>query len=80
MQTYNANKTTPEVRQGSGRMMNFRVLILSLVGIIAVFGILFAISTAIQPGGEGSVNQPGVQPTPSDVPGDDIITTPTPTT
>jgi hypothetical protein len=61
-------------------MMNFRVLILSLVGIVAVFGILFAISTAIQPGGDGSVTQPGVQLTPSDAPGDDIITTPTPTT
>lgn len=80
VETYNANKTTPEVRQGNRRMMNFRVLILSLVGIVAVFGILFAISTAIQPGGDGSVTQPGVQPTPSDAPGDDIITTPTPTT
>ncbi|RYH05978.1 MAG: hypothetical protein EON57_06960 [Alphaproteobacteria bacterium] len=80
METYDAKKTTPEVRQGSGRMMNLRVLILSLVGIIAVFGILFAISTAIQPGGSGSVNQPGVQPTPSDAPADDSITTPTPVT
>jgi hypothetical protein len=80
METYDAQKSTTEVRQGNRRMMNFRVLILSLVGIVAVFGILFAISTAIQPGGEGSVTQPGVQPTPSDVPGEDSITTPTPTT
>lgn len=79
METYDAKKSTNEVRQGSGRMMNFRVLILSLVGIIAVFGIIFAISTSMQPGGEGSVTQPGVQPTPSEVPGDDPITTPTPT-
>jgi hypothetical protein len=78
METYDAHKTTPEVRQGSGRLMNLRVLILSLVGIVAVFGILFAISTAIQPGGSGSVTQPGVQPTPSDVPGDSPITTPIP--
>jgi len=80
METYDANKTTTEVRQGSGRLGNFRVLILSLVCILAAFGIIFAISTAMQPGGTGSVNQPGVQPTPSDLPSDDPITTPTPTT
>jgi len=80
METYDANKTTTEVRQGSRRLGNFRVLILSLVGIVAAFGIIFAISTAMQPGGTGSVNQPGVQPTPSDLPSDDPITTPTPTT
>lgn len=80
METYDAHKTTPEVRQGSRRMMNLRVLILSLVGIVAAFGILFAISTAIQPGGTGSVNQPGVQPTPAEAPGDSPVTTPTPVT
>lgn len=79
METYDAHKSTPEVRQGSRRMMNFRVLILSLIGIVAVFGILYAISTAIQPGGSGSVTQPGVQPTVPDAPADDPITTPTPT-
>ena len=80
MDTYDAHKTTPEVRQGSRRLMNLRVLILALVGIVAVFGILYAISTAIQPGGTGSVNQPGVQPTPSDTPAQGPITTPTPVT
>jgi len=80
METYDANKSTPEVRQGSRGMTNFRVLILSLIGIVAAFGILFAISTMMQPGGTGSVNQPGVQPTPSDAPSDDTITTPTPAT
>lgn len=78
METYDAQKTTPEVRQGSGRLMNLRVLILSLVGIVAVFGILFAVSTAIQPGGSGSVTQPGVQTTPLEAPGDSPITTPIP--
>ena len=80
METYDAHKSTTEVRQGSRRMMNLRVLILSLVGIVAVFGILYAISTAIQPGGTGSVNQPGVQPTVPDTPAQDPVTTPTPTT
>jgi hypothetical protein len=78
METYNAEKSTPEVRQGSRRMMNFRVLILSLIGIVAAFGIIYAISTAIQPGGSGSVNQPGPQPTMPDTPVQDPITTPTP--
>ena len=80
METYDTHKSTTEVRQGSRRMMNLRVLILSLVGVIAVFGILYAISTAIQPGGTGSVNQPGVQPTVPDTPAQDPVTTPTPTT
>jgi len=80
MQTYDAHKSTTEARQGSRRMMNFRVLILSLIGIIAVFGILYAVSTAIQPGGTGSINQPGVQPSVPDTPAQDPITTPTPTT
>lgn len=79
METYDAHKSTPEVRQGSRRMMNFRVLILSLIGIIAVFGIIYAISTAIQPGGGGSVTQPGTQPTAPDTPMQDPITTPVPT-
>ena len=79
MQTYDAQKSTPEVRQGSRRMMNFRVLIIALVGVIAAFGIIFAISTAIQPGGSGSVTQPGVQPSAPDTPEQDPITQPTPT-
>jgi hypothetical protein len=80
METYDAHKSATEVRQASPRKMNFRVLILSLVGIVAAFGILYAISTAIQPGGTGSVNQPGVQPTVPDTPAQDPITTPTPVT
>jgi hypothetical protein len=79
METYDAQKSTPEVRQGSRRMMNFRVLIIALVGVIAAFGIIYAISTSIQPGGEGSVTQPGTQPTAPDTPAEDPITTPQPT-
>ncbi len=79
METYDAHKSTAEVRQGNRRMMNFRVLIIALVGVIAAFGIIYAISTAIQPGGEGSVTQPGTQPTVPDSPTDDPITTPQPT-
>jgi len=78
MQTYDADKSTTEARQGNRRMMNFRVLIIALVGVIAAFGIIYAISTSIQPGGEGSVTTPGPQPSVPDTPAQDPITTPTP--
>lgn len=79
MQTYDVDKTTTEVRQGNRRMMNFRVLVIALVAVIAAFGIIYAISTSIQPGGEGSVTTPGPQPTAPDTPEQDPITTPIPT-
>ena len=43
MKTYDADKNTTEVRQGNRRLMNFRVLLFSIVAIVAVFAaILFA--------------------------------------
>jgi hypothetical protein len=80
METYDPHKTVPEVRQGSRRRMNLRVLVISLIGIVVAFSILFAVSTTIQPGGTGSVNSPGVQPTLPDDPAADPITKPTPGT
>lgn len=50
METYNANKTTPEVRQGSRRMMNLRVLIWSLLGVIIAFAIIYFAFFAAAPG------------------------------
>ncbi|HEY4202941.1 MAG TPA: hypothetical protein VGM83_20515 [Devosiaceae bacterium] len=41
MQTYDPKKSTSEVRQGSGRLMNLRVLIFSVVGIIVVFALIY---------------------------------------
>ena len=41
MKTYDAHKSTTEVRQGSGRLLNFRVLIWSLLGIIVAFGLVY---------------------------------------
>ncbi len=78
METYDPHKSTTEIRQGSRRLMNFRVLVLSLIGIVAAFGILFAISTVIQPGETSSVTPPGVQPATLDNPADDPVTRPTP--
>ena len=41
MRTYDADKSTNEVRQGSGRRMNFRVLIWSMLAIILAFGLIY---------------------------------------
>lgn len=41
MRTYDAHKSTTEVRQGSRRLMNFRVLIWSLVGVVLAFGLIY---------------------------------------
>lgn len=49
MRTYDAHKTTTEVRQGSRRLMNFRVLIWSLLGIILAFGLIYVIFFVMAP-------------------------------
>jgi hypothetical protein len=49
MRTYDAEKSTNEVRQGSGRLMNFRVLIWSLLGIILAFGLIYLVFYAMAP-------------------------------
>ncbi|WP_423067132.1 hypothetical protein [Devosia sp. CN2-171] len=41
MRTYDAHKSTTEVRQGSRRLLNLRVLVLSLLAIILAFGLIF---------------------------------------
>lgn len=37
MKSYDAHKNTTEVRQGSPRMMNFRVLLFSIIAIVVAF-------------------------------------------
>lgn len=49
MRTYDAHKSTTEVRQGSSRLMNFRVLIWSLIGIVLAFGLIYLIFFAMAP-------------------------------
>jgi hypothetical protein len=49
METYDPHKTTTDVRQASPRKMNFRVLIFSMVGVIVLFAIVYAIYTGTQP-------------------------------
>lgn len=41
MQTYDSHKSTIEVRQGSRRLLNFRVLIWSLFAVILAFGLIY---------------------------------------
>lgn len=47
--TYDPHKSTTEVRQGSGRMMNARVLIWSILGVIAAFMIIYMVFFAFAP-------------------------------
>ena len=49
MRTYDAHKSTTEVRQGSGRLMNFRVLIWSFIGIVLAFGLIYLIFFVMAP-------------------------------
>ena len=49
-ETYDAHKTTTEVRQGSRRTMNLRVLIISTVLIVVAFALIWFFFFAVAPG------------------------------
>ena len=55
METYDAHKTTTEVRQANRTLDNFWVLIISVVAVVALFAIVFLVffvntpTTAISP-------------------------------
>ena len=49
METYDPHKNTTEVRQASPRKMNMRVLLMSMIGIIVLFAIVYLIYTLAQP-------------------------------
>lgn len=49
MRTYDAHKSTTEVRQGSRRLMNLRVLIWSFIGIVLAFGLIYLVFYAMAP-------------------------------
>lgn len=49
METYDPHKSTTEVRQGSRRKMNSRVLIMSLVGVIIAFVVIYIIYSVAMP-------------------------------
>ena len=49
METYDPKKSETEVRQGSSRKMNLRVLIISIVSVVVLFAIIYMIFGAMQP-------------------------------
>lgn len=51
METYDPKKNQTEVRQASPRKMNLRVLLLSLIGIVVVFAVLYLVYALAQPSG-----------------------------
>jgi len=48
--TYDAEKSTAEVRQGNSRKMNSRVLVWSLGGVVVAFLLIYLIFFAFAPG------------------------------
>ena len=48
MKTYDPDKTTTEVRQANPRKMNMRVLVMSLIGIIVLFAVIYLVYTLAQ--------------------------------
>jgi hypothetical protein len=51
METYDADKSTTEVRQGNRRMMNLRVLIFSSVAVIVAFALIW-LAFSLLPAGQ----------------------------
>ncbi|HEV7291494.1 MAG TPA: hypothetical protein VGN79_04160 [Devosia sp.] len=49
MESYDPNKNPTELRQASPRKMNLRVLIMSMVGLILLFALVYIIYTVVQP-------------------------------
>ena len=49
METYDPKKNQSDVRQGSPRQMNLRVLVGSLIGIVVLFAIVYLVYTMAQP-------------------------------
>lgn len=51
MKVYDAEKTDVEVRQGSRRLGNFWVLIISTLAVVALFAIIFLVFAVNTPSG-----------------------------
>lgn len=48
METYDPDKTKTDVRQASGRKMNLRVLVTSMVGVIVLLAVVYMVYTLTQ--------------------------------
>jgi Fe2+ transport system protein B len=53
METYDPHKNTTEVRQASPRKMNSRVLVLSLIGVVIAFVVIYMIYSFAMPAAGG---------------------------
>lgn len=53
METYDPHKSTTDVRQASPRKMNMRVLVISLIGVVVLFAIIYLIFAMSQPNPTG---------------------------
>lgn len=51
METYEPHKNTTEVRQANRRTMSFRVLVISVVVLVAIFAALWALYAFMPQGG-----------------------------
>lgn len=49
METYDPHKNTTELRQGNPRKMNMRVLVVSLIGIVILFFLIYIAFFMMQP-------------------------------
>lgn len=49
METYDPHKSATEVRQASPRKMNSRVLVMSLIGIVIAFVIIYIVYSIAMP-------------------------------
>ena len=54
METYDPHKSTTEVRQASPRKMNSRVLVMSLIGVVIAFVVIYVIYSVAMPAAPAS--------------------------
>ncbi|GLQ55510.1 hypothetical protein [Devosia nitrariae] len=54
MKTYDPDKTTKEVRQGNRRLMNLRVLVYAIIGIVVAFALIYLWFAVFAPGGSAA--------------------------
>lgn len=51
MKTYDPHKNVKEVRQGNRRMMNMRVLVYAIIGVVVAFALVYLWFAVMAPGG-----------------------------
>lgn len=54
MKTYDPDKNVKEVRQGNRRLMNMRVLVYGIIGIVVAFALIFLWFAVFAPAGSAA--------------------------